>query len=312
LVDPEGFLFWSFGPVSVTPTTGRTSIANGQHVYADSVIWRKGQRLLRGKRWWNPLATNLYRRDGENWLEAWATRQHIRLRSWGFNSIGNWSEPALTNLHETPYVVPVHYQRPSMGTATHSTRATVPDCYAEDFYQVTLDALRRPSVLKAARDPYCIGIFIDNELPINSPTTPATLTLSAAADQPAKQAFVDYLKRTHGTIKKLNRAWKQNFNSWQALQAIDTVPQPANRALHQDFRGFSKEYLERYYRLCAQAVKEVAPQKLYLGSRINHFNNGTLLSAAAQHCDVVSMNVYQFSVRHLPVPRGFDKPVLIG
>jgi hypothetical protein len=128
----------------------------------------------------------------------------------------------------------------------------------------------------------------------------------------SKSALIKYLKETHGTIQKLNGVWKQQYQSWQEHQEIDSLPQPATRALHRDYREFSQDFLDRYYRLCAQAVRAVAPQKLYLGSRINHFNNATLVAAAATHCDVVSMNIYQFSVRHLPLPKGFDKPVLIG
>ena len=41
------------------------------------------------------------------WKEAFAGATHRRLRSWGINTIGNWSSAEVYALDKTPYTVPV-------------------------------------------------------------------------------------------------------------------------------------------------------------------------------------------------------------
>jgi hypothetical protein len=77
------------------------------------------------------------------------------------------------------------------------------------------------------------------------------------------------------------------------------------------------ELAEIYYRTCREEMKAVAPDKLYMGSRI-HFHyypdekDAEVVPAAARHCDVVSFNRYRFSAADLRLPDGIDKPIIIG
>ena len=36
------------------------------------------------------------------------------------------------------------------------------------------------------------------------------------------------------------------------------------------------------------------------------------LKAAAQYCDIVSFNKYEYSVENVSLPKGVDKPIMIG
>jgi len=84
--------------------------------------------------------------------------------------------------------------------------------------------------------------------------------------------------------------------------------------------AFDKVMIDRYYAICRMAMKEAAPNKLYLGSRFNlyriYYPQDTSLNAAfriaAKYCDVVSINYYRYGSEDLVLPAGADKPIIIG
>jgi len=74
---------------------------------------------------------------------------------------------------------------------------------------------------------------------------------------------------------------------------------------------------EAYYKVVREEVKRVAPNKLYLGSRLHghsapHGSKPHLVAAAAKYCDVTSVNRYRFSPSDLRMLEGVDKPLIIG
>ncbi len=80
-------------------------------------------------------------------------------------------------------------------------------------------------------------------------------------------------------------------------------------------------HAERYYRLVAATLRQVAPQKLYLGSRLTWPRAAAeapspsalaWLRAAEAHCDVVSLEPFGFSVAGLGLPDSVAKPLLIS
>ena len=52
----------------------------------------------------NFTAANLFRKYGDQWRQVSAENVHRRLRSWGMNTIGNWSDPAVYLMRKTPYI----------------------------------------------------------------------------------------------------------------------------------------------------------------------------------------------------------------
>ena len=49
------------------------------------------------------------RKYGPDWRARDAERTHQRLRSWGMNTIANWSDPKIYLTRKTPYVCTVHF-----------------------------------------------------------------------------------------------------------------------------------------------------------------------------------------------------------
>ena len=71
------------------------------------------------------------------------------------------------------------------------------------------------------------------------------------------------------------------------------------------------EVAEKYYSTVKEAMREILPNHLYLGSRF-HRGGADVWRAASRHCDVVSFNFYE---RHpsKDLPAGsVDKPIIVG
>ncbi len=233
LVDPEGRLFWSHGIDCVQ--TGDTTPVAGRESYFEGL----DPKFLRDNTY-SFGAKNLERKYGDNWEQAAVTIAHQRLRSWGLNTIANWSSEAIYLARRTPYVVGIHYWIEGLGWFPY-----------KDMEAFRLALRERFAAEKGttAEDPWCIGYFIDNEL-----------------------------------------HWPE---------------------------GDCSELADNYYRICLEEMRRAAPHKLYLGSRL-HDHMGLyggaeeIARAAAKYCDVVSVNRYRHTPSDLRLPKGADKPILIG
>lgn len=322
LIDPEGRLFWSHGVDCVRPGA-ETPITDRKHWYAD--LPRPGEPLAAfyGKGYWAPhgyyqdrpkpfetydfLAANLFRKYGAEGGETFADRTQRRLRAWGVNTIGNWSDPKVYRLRRTPYVTTVNADGPRLEGSSG---------YWGKFHDV-FDPRFRAGLRKrmagekatSAGDPWCLGYFVDNELSWGEELSLATGALASAADQPAKRAFVEDLRTKYESIEALNRAWGTRHADWDALLKTRTLPNPAKARA--DLEAFATKTAEQYFRICREAVKEVAPQQLYLGCRFA-WANERAVRAAAKFCDVISYNLYRDSIADFRLPAGIDRGVIVG
>jgi hypothetical protein len=89
-----------------------------------------------------------------------------RFDSWGLNTIGNWSAPELVMKSRKPYVVSVLER--AKGVKRHP-KFHIYDFEDPDFEMNFRAAIRGrfaedAALAHAAKDPMCIGFFVDNEL----------------------------------------------------------------------------------------------------------------------------------------------------
>ncbi len=173
LVDPEGHLFFSAG-MDCVRYTDRTRVAGREMLFekippgsVDTAdFYRDNASLRYGE---------------ETFVSGWRTTMWRRLRSWGFNTVGNWSDPALFVHPQVPFVTSVR-----IGRSAKSWQA-FPDVYSEEFArQAAQDAQQQCSDLR--NNWYLIGYFIGNE-----PRWPHRNLVSLILDDPepsATQAFV--------------------------------------------------------------------------------------------------------------------------
>ena len=150
--------------------------------------------LKRGEtEWYDFSSSNLYRKYGEDYYAKFADSAHRRLKSWGMNTIANSSDTAICLQDRTPYAERVEcISRFIEGTHGHWWKFRDP--FDPSFTEGVRKALEEHG--REAHDPWCIGFFVDNEINWGDGDTDlARWTLASPKDQPARIAFMEYLKR---------------------------------------------------------------------------------------------------------------------
>jgi len=323
LVDPEGYLFWSTGPTCISWEFGYTGV-EGREDYFEDLPARDGPLAeCHSESDWAPhgfyadkvpfgifqfYRANLIRKYGDDWQTGFQDSVHRRLRSWGMNTIANWAVPNVYRQERTPYVANffITGNRPLEGSAGYWS--PFHDVFDPSFRAAIRKHLEQKE--KEARDPWCIGFFVDNELSWgNDGVSIALETLASPADQPAKQEFVRDLKAEYDTVAALNAAWDTNHASWEALLESRKTPDTARTA--GDLRRFYGKTADTYFRTVREELALAAPDRLYLGCRFAWVND-VAVAAASRHCDVVSFNKYNHRVRYFRLPAGIDRPTIVG
>lgn len=158
LVTPEGHLFFSVG-LDVTRTM--TDISNGK-LHPD---WYELPVPEDGK-----MAFTIWNLEKKFGKKAFEDEYYDfvlkRFDSWGLNTIGNWSARELCLKSRKPYVMSVLER--AKGVKRHP-KFQIYDFSAPDFEQKFRQAIRDrfaedAALAHAAKDPMCIGFFVDNEL----------------------------------------------------------------------------------------------------------------------------------------------------
>ncbi|HAU60558.1 MAG TPA: hypothetical protein DCW45_09375, partial [Opitutae bacterium] len=163
LIDPEGYLFFSVGSC-LTGWRAETSAAekrsdNEFFSYLprknDYLRW-SGIRKIGGKNFVNFPAMNYQRYFGEGWQKIVKQGIHDRMRSWGVNTLGCWSDESLQKDQKTSYTLisSIWWQQ--------NGHRKFPSPFRENFQRDLEESLRK--LAWAKEDPFCLGIFIGNEL----------------------------------------------------------------------------------------------------------------------------------------------------
>lgn len=280
-VDPDGRLFFSAGIVGVrnptaTPIRGRENYFESLEGATDNLV--------------NFGLQNLGRKYGAAAIADGTVNalNQRRLGAWGFNTIGNWSDPDCWGLRKTAYTDHFKINGPTFPTLGKKKRTMI-DVFADPFAR-NVRKLAEECAKRSGEDPWCLGWFVDNELQWGSDAVSlARWVLAAPETQPARIAFVKLLRERHGA-------------------AFD--PKDADDG---DCAEFLRAFADRYYRTVSGEIRRVAPKRLYLGTRFcNSRVNRVVWQVASEYCDVLSENWYAHHP-NLEVPPGIrDRPLLIG
>ncbi|MBQ0033201.1 MAG: hypothetical protein KBT68_10430, partial [bacterium] len=338
LVDPEGRLFWSWGPVRVSASSAMTPM-NGDNstprhgmamaprdcLFAElppqpgaadatplSKFWTTHDDLLwpffldRGEtRVYDFSSANLFRKYGADYYAKFADLVHRRLRSWGCNTIANSSDLKICLMDRTPYAERVECQsRPIAGS--HGAWWKFRDPWDGSFTKGVTAALETHG--REAHDKWCIGFFIDNEINWGGPTDLARWALQSPSDQPAKAEFLGWLLKRHGSLAALNAAWGASYADRDDF--LGSIALPSEKA-KKDLYDFSNLMIDAYFRRTREAVKAFDRDLLYLGCRFAGARD-EVVEACARYCDVVSYNIYRDTIGDWRLPKGLDAPVVIG
>ncbi|MDR2704737.1 MAG: beta-galactosidase [Planctomycetaceae bacterium] len=322
-IDPEGFLFWSHGTDCVTGGNGLTPITDREFYFAE--LPEKEDTKFKscyGKGSWAPhnyyegrgvyttfnfTQSNLIRKYGEDWQKTFAELTHQRLKSWGMNTIANWSDSKIYNLRNTPYTANMGSGgKPIAGSGGYWGK--FPDPFSKEFEE-SVEKNAEKLAVTTANDPWCLGYFVDNEISWGGERSLAIGTITSPPDQPAKIVFLNELKTKYDDITKLNHVWGTNYTDWNAL--LNSTEKPDENKAKEDLDDFHKQICNKYFKTIHNTLKKVAPNKLYFGCRFA-WGNETAIRVSAEYCDVISFNKYQRDLKGFKLPEGIDKPVIIG
>jgi hypothetical protein len=319
LVDPEGRLFFSYGPTGVGYGGDVTPVSDREHWFRslperDDPQWGEFYRERRGatyqyyqhREWvgFDIGGANVVRKYGENYKEVIPELSHRRMRSWGFNTIANWSSSDVYLLRRTPYTVAIHYGGPKM-------HYRLPDAFHPEWEKTIRQRMEQERET-TANDPWNIGYFVDNELWWGwRPRAAAVgeVAIGRGSDIASKGKFVEMLREKYETIEAFNEAWGTEQESWDALLAAELKPDMGNERVLADCGDFGMAFAEHYFSTVQDAVKAVAPKNMYLGVRFHGHIDPQLVALCWEYADVISYNIYDNppdgranQYRHLDVP----------
>jgi agarase len=283
-----------------------------------------------------PYAQACLRKYGsrERWREAAAQR----LLTWGFNTLGGWSEEEIAGAGLSPLAItPVI----DLGAAFISSRKSgthawlhgaVPDVFHTDF---EVFARNRAIEACAARcnEPGVLGWFSDNELrwgpDWRGPDELLTIFLNEPAGSAGRDRAIGLLHERYGDFDGFNTVWKTAARSWDELAVAAPIEAPfdlrrqsmpnrgraegAEAAFDADCEAFAGALAERYFATTVNAIRLADPNHLVLGCRFALVPRLSVIAAAGRHLDVVSFNCYEPDpVRAIAAYEPARKPCLIG
>ncbi len=313
-IDPHGHLFWSYGPTGVGFGGDLTRISGREHWFKDlpdpnSKEWGKFYHRRPQGLFFDFAAANLYRKYERNFEPIVAELLHLRLKSWGFNTIGNWSDPRVYLLRKTPYTVAIHYGGPWI------PNYKMPDVFHPDFERVLRERIDQERKT-TANDPWNIGYFVDNELWWGWRPRVAAVgeaVMRCGPEVASKRRFVEMLMAKYESIQAFNEAWGVKFGSWEEVLKKPFQPNMNNEQVVRDCGNFGMIFAERYFSTVRRIVKSVAPRNLYLGCRFHGHIDAPLVQLAWEYCDVISYNIYDNPPdRRVNQYRYLDIPILSG
>jgi hypothetical protein len=166
LVTPEGNAFFSIG-MDVIALAGETYVDGREFMFRDLPVpdgelaahwsesddrgglWPQRDRSFDHGRAFNFYTANLERKFGPHWRERWREETVQRLESWGFNTIGNWSEPDLWAMHRLPYTVPLWLEGKFWWGG-------IPDPFDPRF-ATAVDEMAQNAAARFGGDPWLVG-----------------------------------------------------------------------------------------------------------------------------------------------------------
>jgi hypothetical protein len=261
LVRPNGERLFSLGVCCVTPGTSRRAFDPSNPSYAA----------------WQHYANS----------NQWATSTLQRLESWGFTTVGGWSEFGLLRQWAGSNVVfaPVLHVGSTAGAPWW-------DMWDSKIIE-RMDSVAREQILPLRDDPRVIGYYSDNEMGWWNGIV-FQMTLEQAATSGQRQRLIQLLRETyHNDWTELLRDFDPapNVENWEALSEHGVLFLRAGGNGIRVARRFLGILAERYYSLVRQIIKKHDPHALVLGDRYQSFYYPEVARACGRHVDALSSNL---------------------
>ncbi|MEK5238762.1 beta-galactosidase [Paenibacillus sp. FSL L8-0470] len=309
--DPDGYALFSTGmdcagPASPMHVTGMEHLIPqlpGREGSYHEAWSQAGQEFSFG-------IANLITTFGSEWRSAWTELTEYRLRQWGFNTIGNWSDDGFIKGSELPYVYPL-----SDFPATEQTIfRDFPDVFSREYEQNAEEFAKQLVPLRGDRR--MIGYFMRNEphWAFVDSLNLTQLMLKSPVRYVSKERFIQWLGEKYGTVEQLNEAWASSYASFEQLYTPHDTAASDHPGREADYAQFNRMMIRRYVEIPARLCKQADPNHLNLGMRYAWVGSDDVLEGC-EWFDVFSLNCYQFAPDReqiMYISERLGKPVMIG
>ena len=247
-------------------------------------------------------------RPGDN-FEKWRDRTAKRLKWWGFNTTGGWSDARYSREAGMPHT-PVLHIGVSLGAPWW------------DLWDTSLPAKARELADKLVKpyldDPAVLGYFLDNEFGWGDEYF-IGIALGWPAKSPGKLKLVETMKALYGgDFSRFQVDFTTSATGWDAL-AVDVKTTRKPGYGHRAIDAWMYEVARKYYEVFAGAVRAAHPGALILGDRFRVYYPQAVARAARGILDVVSTNYDSGEPSGWISPSYFDSlhtlsglPVMVG
>ncbi len=244
--------------------------------------------------------------------KEWATETAQRLRAWGFNTIGAWSNEIMRN-QQIPYTVILNIASRAGGDWE---KGVFPDVYSSKFRQAARH-LAQTQCQKRRDDIYLLGYFTDNELRWGPDwRSQESLLISYLKFKPktdGNEKAIEFLNERYPDIKAFNQAWGIDVESYDQVTQLKEIPKSQKRQDDED--AFQEQIARQYFIICRDAIKKYDPNHLILGCRFAGYAPKPVLLGMKDSVDAISYNSYSYRPPDNLLKRIYDitgKPILIG
>ena len=278
-------------------------------------------------------------------IDAWRKASAQRLVNWGFNSLGGWSDNAISTLavnnQHLAYAPLVDMGAAFVGQKQRGEawlHGIFPDVFDPDFETIAHERARQVCA-PLATDRWLLGWFADNELrwgpDWRGTDELLTMFLDLPANVPGKKAAVDLMRERYGDMTKFNAVWNTKCASWDDLANATAITPPVVRksvyqqnqeterqaneadpkraAFVADCEAFLTRLADRYFRITSEAIKAADPNHMNFGCRFAYVPPQPVIAAAAKYVDVISFNCYRLDPSQtISRYAAYNKPLLIG
>lgn len=305
LVTPEGNIFFQLSVCGIANADHTTKVAGREGDF--EWLPKKNDPLYRnawqeGRPDWGNFSfyiANWIRKFGKPYsYEAWSGQVVDRLRSWGFNSAGAFSQISESmKAKGFPYVkiLPLNRGKGIKLIPDRIGPGYVLDPFAPDA-EASISRAFAKSVAPSANDPLLIGYFLGNEQHFED--LPKLIPRYKASQVPAKAKLVQILKDKYKTINAFNASWKpaEPFQHFEELEDAPLFVRSEEAAA--DMQDFFRLFMETYYSLVERVFRQHDPNHLLIGNRWtpNTANNKTVVEIGGKYLDVISINYYTYGI----------------
>ena len=297
MVDPIGNLYFSVGVCGFGYEGDTYTLIEGrEHIYEwlpefspDSEFYTAYR--LGNKNHFSHFVANWIKKYGKPFtLEEFTNQSIERLKKWGFNSGGAWSNKGLM-AQGVPQFLMLRMPKETVIAGTN-----LYDVFADDWVQTVENAIKGDLITYKDNNSV-IGYFIDNELQF---VRLAEVVPKAKASEVAcKRKLVDMLKgKYESDIAAFNAAWQMTYKDFDEIYEATNLAIKTDQA-QKDFNEYIELYMDTLYGTTVEIARKYAPNHMIVGDRLANNTPALNMMAAriaGKYCDIISYNYYCYDL----------------